>query len=136
MSSFIRDMIAQHLPAQSAYLPIVDLTLVKFTNGVRTTGAIAAGTNPVPMSYPCQGFTPAYKAGAIDGTLVRAQDLNVKIIGGTLPDGVVPEAGDKITFVNEAGVTESYRIVGGNEGKGTTWDAAKAMFKCHSRKAP
>jgi hypothetical protein len=136
VSSFIRDLIAQHLPAQAAYLPIVDVVLVKLVNGTRTSSALAAGTNPTSTSYPCQGFSSSYKEGAIDGTLVKSTDLNVRIIGGTLPDGLIPEAGDKFQLVNELGVTETYRVIGGSEGKGVTWDPAKALFKCHARKAP
>lgn len=72
-------------------------TLIKVAAGVRTGGAISAGTNPTSTSYPCQGRVVTTKREKIGGTLVEKQDRIVLLLGETL-SGQRPTSKDRITI--------------------------------------
>lgn len=102
----------------SGLLPV---TLTVVTPGTRGT-PITAGTNPTRVGYPCRGLVEDYSEGQIDGEFVLQGDRRVMILGGTLPDGVVPKGGDEVTIQNR-----TYGIVR----VGT--DPANAVYSCQSR---
>lgn len=126
ISGYIRGQIAKYLGPQ-----VLDATLIKVTPGIRAPDAQAAGTNPSEASYEAKGWVAAFEGGQIDGTLVRADDRDIALLGGTIDGDQVPEVGDKIVI--EGG---TYRIVGGRDGKGVRRDADGAKFTCHGRKVP
>lgn len=103
-------------------------TLTKITSGTRTPNAQAAGTNPTSTDYACKGFAEAFSTNLND-TLVKIDDRKISLFASEIASGAVPEPGDKITF---DGVT--YRIIGGRDGRGVTWDPAEAVYVCHARK--
>jgi len=73
------------------------LTLTKVTAGTRTPGSLAGGTNPTSTDYPCKGFEETKRSGYQPDSSARASFLTISILGATLPAGVVPMAGDRIT---------------------------------------
>lgn len=132
ISGYIRNQIASKLGPH-----VLDATLIKITTGTRTPGAQAAGTNPTSTSYPCKGWASSFEARQIDGVMIKSTDVEISLLGGTLPDGVMPEVNDKITieFPPDSGVSETYRIVGGGkDGKGVRPDPVAAKYTCHARK--
>lgn len=62
-------------------------TLTKYTQGTRTAGNLAGGTNPTSTAYVCKGFVSTKKHTTIGGTLVKAGDVIVCLIalGDTEP---------------------------------------------------
>jgi hypothetical protein len=118
--------------------PFVDeeVVLIKVTTGAR--GPIAsAGTTTTETSHVVAGWIASFDAREVAalaerGTIVRARDARISILGSTLPAGVTPAPADKITL---GGVT--YRIVGdaGSQGGGlgVQTDAARAVYVCHVR---
>ena len=122
---------------QSKFGPhTLDAVLIKPTSGVRTPGSPSAGTNPSEPRYECNGFVKSFGENQVDGTLVKATDRVVKLLGGALPDGIEPEAGDKIEIEDppETGIIRTYRIVGGKDGKGVFQrDPVAATYSCHVR---
>ncbi len=126
ISGYIRGQIAKYLGPQ-----VLEATLIDMTPGTRNPVAVSAGTNPTPISYPCNGFTKGMER-QVAGTIVKESDRRIVLLGGTLPEGIIPEPGDKITI--DSG---TYRIIGGSDqGEGVDFDADKALFKCHGRKMP
>lgn len=105
-------------------LIVTSATLTKFTPGTRTPGAENAGTNPTSVAHVCEGIVSSFDTGLIDGTIVRREDRQISLLIATLPAGVEPKPGDKITI---QGAT--YIIL-----DGVQRDAAKFMFICHGRK--
>lgn len=105
-------------------LIVTAATLTKVTPGTRTTGSENAGTNPTSATHSCEGIVSAFDTGLIDGTLVRREDRRISLLIATLPDGVEPKPGDRITI---QGAT--YTVL-----EGVERDAAKFMFTCHGRK--
>ncbi len=129
ISSFIRNKLA------TAFAPhVLDATLTKVTTGTRTPSAQAAGTNPTSTDYPCKGFARGFESTQIDGTTIKSEDRDVAVFGGSLPDGVTPAPGDKITIEDppDSGTTVTYRIV--TDGLGVRRDSVGAVYKCHARK--
>lgn len=105
-------------------LIVAEATLIKVTPGTRTPGSLGAGTNPTTVSHSCEGIVKAYDTGQIDGTIIRREDREIRLLIATLPDGVEPKPSDRITI---EGAT--YTIL-----DGVGRDAAKFMFVCHGRK--
>lgn len=96
------------------------LILRKFTKGTATIGALTAGTNDVPVEHSGQGFVEPINARK-GRTLVKGATSDVSILGGSLPDGIEPEANDQVDL------------------DGTTWtlldsetDPAAALFVCQA----
>lgn len=115
---------------------LLEATLVKVTGGTRTPGAQSAGTNPTTASYACRASVKSWAAQQIDGTIVKADDALIGILGGTIANDAIPETNDKIVI---AGAT--WKIVGGREGKGVTRigvnaDGLAAVYRCHARRMP
>ncbi|MBK4723439.1 hypothetical protein JJL56_31810 [Azospirillum sp. YIM DDC1] len=49
------------------------------------------------VTHPCKGLVTGYSDHVIAGGIVRATDKRAIILGATLPDGVRPRPGDRIT---------------------------------------
>lgn len=124
ISGYIRGQIAKHLGPH-----VLDATLVKVAGGTRTAGNQSGGTNPTETSHAAKGWVKGYEARQIDGTLVRSDDRMIALLGGTIDGDAVPEVGDKVTIEGD-----TYRIVGGREGRGVTRDPDGAKYVCHGRR--
>jgi hypothetical protein len=106
-----------------------EATLIKVAPGTRTPGAIASGTNPTTTSYGCQGIPASTTALRLSGTLISGVDRVIKIFGATLPAGITPQPGDRITM---DGSTST--IVGDAGGQSAVAvDPAGACFTCQCR---
>lgn len=99
----IPKILAQALGKQKD-LGFVSMTLTKVTSGTRTAGALIDGTNPTTVDYTCKGFEQTKRSGywqfwqnAQTQNLARSSFLTISILGATLPSGIEPMAGDKIT---------------------------------------
>jgi hypothetical protein len=104
-------------------------TLIKISPGTRAPGAISAGTNPIATSYEVQAIPASVTQLRVDGSLIAGVNRVIKIFGSTLPAGITPRPGDKITL---DGVTSV--IVGDAGGSSAvTVDAAGAMFTTQCR---
>lgn len=106
----------------------LDATLIVSTAGVRGS-TMSAGTNPSPVSFACVGWVASYETHQIDGTLIKADDREIAILGDSIDGGVIPEPGNKITIDGD-----TYRIVGSPDGKGVLYNGEKAIYRCHGRK--
>ena len=51
----------------------------------------------VETPHDCKGFIDEFKDEWVNGTTVKVNDRKIVILGDSLPIGVVPEPGDKIT---------------------------------------
>lgn len=103
--------------------------LIKVSPGTRTPGAVSGGTNPTVLSYPVQGIpastAPLFRAG----TLIQDTNRVIRIIGVTLPPGVVPVPGDQITMEGKTST-----IVNSDGGKNAVQrDAASCTYLCQCR---
>lgn len=132
ISGYIRAQIAAKLGPH-----VLDATLTKYTTGTRTPGAQSAGTNPTSTNYACKGLVRSFESTQIDGTLVKTEDRDIALLGGTIESDAVPEPNDKIAIEDppDSGVIVTFRIVGGGkDGLGVRRDAVGAVYKCHARK--
>lgn len=75
-------------------------------------------------SYPCRGFEDSADDVRRSGTAVRAGERVVLLIGDTLPTGIRPAPGDRITILGE-----TLEIVG----DGVSADPARATYTCVCR---
>lgn len=107
------------------------MTLTKVTPGVRTS--LIDGTNPVATDYACKGFEDTKRSGyqqfwqnAQTSNTARAQFLTISILGATLPAGVEPMAGDRIT---------SNGVVYTIDPNGVARDPVGALYTCTVRGA-
>ena len=101
---------------------VLDATLTQVTAGNRTAGDLTAGVNPTNVDYPCKGFVDDYSASQIDGTLIKANDHKVTLLGGTLQGGIIPQQGDKVFIENT-----TYEIIKVKR------DPAAATYLCQAR---
>jgi hypothetical protein len=131
ISGYIRSQINKYLAPH-----VLDATLTKKAAGTRAPDAQAAGTNPTSTAYSCRGFVKAYKSTQIDNTLVKTEDREVAILGGSLDAGIVPQVGDTVAIEDPpgSGTTVTFRLVGGKDGLGVRTDPDGAVYKCHARK--
>lgn len=95
-------------------------TLIKRTLGTRTGGNLTAGTNPTSANHSFQGFLENRSEVTRGGSLVSAGGQFVVILGASLPDGVIPEQGDRVTI---EGTT--FEVLGVPER-----DPAAAVYEC------
>ena len=104
-------------------------TLIKIAPGTRTPGAISAGTNPTTTSYAVKAVPGSLTGMRIQGLLISGVDRVIKILGASLPAGVTPVPGDKITMDGATVV-----IVGDSGGnQAVVADAARAAWVCQCR---
>lgn len=75
---------------------LLPATLIKVTQGDRTSGSPTAGQKTSESSKSCRGFTDSYSDGQVDGTLVERGDRKVILLGASIQGGAVPEPGDKV----------------------------------------
>lgn len=78
--------------------------------------------------YPCQGLVTSYADYTVAQGTVRATDRRVLILGATLPSGVTPLPGDRITTPDD-GVLVIIPI-GTDGGPPVQSDPARAAFDC------
>ena len=71
--------------------------LIKVVAGVRT-GNLTGGTNPVETPFTCKGFIDVQRKKTIGGTLVKAGDVIVVLIGDSIEGGQIPVGQDKVTI--------------------------------------
>ena len=128
LSGLIRKTIAQKLGPQ-----LLPATLTRITPGTRMPGEVSAGTNPTTVDYSCRGFVSDYQDNAIDGTNILGGDRLITLLGGTLPTGVVPLPGDRVTIADFAGATPTTYSVPTRKGAVTS-DADGATFTVQGRK--
>lgn len=99
----------------------VDVTLTKVTPGTRSGADPLAGTAPTSTAYACKGFVAEYEARQVDGSIIRAGDRQVIIMGATLA-GVAPAPSDHVTVDGER-----YVVVRVER------DPAAATYTCQAR---
>jgi len=104
---------------------LLDAQLVRITKGTRTTGSLSAGSNPTEQTVNCKGFISEYDDRRIDGTIVKAGDREVTLIGRSLSssDSVVPNINDKIKIEGQ-----TFKIV-----NPVKRDPAAATYICQAR---
>lgn len=125
MANKLANLLAKHLGKQKL-LGFGAMTLTKVTAGTRLPGAQAAGANPTTVDYPCKGRLGTKQSTVVKGgTLAQVSILTVSILGATLPDGIDPKPGDRIT---RDGIT--YVIVPDGV---TNRDGLGAVFDCAVR---
>lgn len=95
-------------------------TLIKVTPGTRVAGNLSGGTVPTETSHAFEGFMDNKDDTRISSTLVSIGGKFVIVLGGSLPAGVEPEAGDRITIEGQTG-----DVIGVPER-----DPAAATYKC------
>ncbi|HEU4727678.1 MAG TPA: hypothetical protein VFT22_07310 [Kofleriaceae bacterium] len=121
LQGFIAKTVASAAQAAGVTLPG---TLIRVAAGTRTAGTVTAGTNPTSTSYAVQAIPVDTRTLMRDGTLITGVDRAIRILGATLPSGVVPIPGDRITL---EGTTST--IVA----EGVSRDAASATYLCQCR---
>lgn len=121
----IKKEIAKHLGKRSD-LGVRTVTLIKVTPGTRTPGALIDGTNSTTVEYSCKGFESTKRSGYVTPGQSRTKTLTISILGGSLPDGIEPKAGDKIVSQSV-----TYTIAP----DGVSRDPVGALFDCVVRGA-
>lgn len=102
---------------------VLSATLTKVSRSGRVDGSLTAGLTQTPTNYSCKGFVDNFRDGEIDGSLVKAGDRKVILLGASISGGSVrPEIGDIITIESE---TRSVVRV--------TRDPAAATYTCQVR---
>lgn len=80
---------------------VFDSTLEKKVSGAYDASDPTAGSAKTTSSYPCKGLATKIISEFFDGDQRRRRfNGEAMILLGTLPTGVVPQAGDKITTVD------------------------------------
>lgn len=131
MATDLAKLLASQLGGQ-ALIGFGALTLTKVTPGVRDPGNLTAGVNPTTEDHACKGRQGVKRSGywqfwqsAQTGTTARTRFVGFTILGATLPDGVTPMAGDRITH---AGVTYTIGAEGVSDPTGLG-----AIYECMTR---
>lgn len=86
----------QGLVAKNLGPGLLVATLSKVTGQTRTDGT--GGLQPTTDDYNCKGFISDYNDYQLNGTLILTGDRQVLLLGGTLPNNIVPKSGDKVTI--------------------------------------
>lgn len=90
-------LLAKHLGKQKL-IGFGPLTLTVITPGVRLPDRQSAGTNPTATAHACKGRLGTKNLTVVQGgTLVANTVAMISILGATLPDGVEPQPGYRIT---------------------------------------
>lgn len=121
----IAKLIATNFAKYGKPLGVKPCALTKSTPGIRTPGAISAGTNPVSTTYSATGFLADLKTYKLEGTLIDGVDRVVVLFGASIQGGAVPAAGDRIAIGGE-----TLTIVK----DGVDSDGVKATHTCQCRK--
>lgn len=101
---------------------LLSLVLTKSSAGSRVSGQLIAGTQPTTVDYSGRGFTSSYKDREINNTSIITGDRKIGILGASLPSGIIPAAGDKVTIEGSI-----YNIVNVKR------DPAAALYTCQGR---
>lgn len=75
-----------------------DGTLTRTTTGSRTASDLTAGPSTSTTDYAFTGFLENLSTSRRSGTLVRQAGQYVTILGASLPEGIEPTTGDRITI--------------------------------------
>jgi len=94
-------------------------TLIRPTPSVRVADALTEGRQTSDATYACRGFIEI-REPRMAGTLVRRSGDSATILGASLPSGIEPQAGDRVSFGER-----TYEILGV-----TTRDPAAAAYIC------
>lgn len=118
--TYIAKQIAKALGGSTGkVLGVKPATLVKMTPGVHAPGAASGGTNPTSTPYPCKAMIEIATISDVPtGTLIQQDDRKIGILGASLPAGVMPGSGNKITMVDLDGVSKTFRFVAVISGDG------------------
>lgn len=100
---------------------LLPATLIKTSPGTRTTPS--GGLHPTEQNYPARGIVGDYTDRERAGTDIKSSERRILLLGASLPAGIVPTPGDKITIEGR-----TYRIVL----DGVTRDAASAAYRCRA----
>lgn len=77
---------------------LLPATLHKVSNGARDPLDPTAGPTETETDYACRGFIDSQDQENIDGTLVRAGDRVVTLLGASIEGGQVPSTEDRVTI--------------------------------------
>lgn len=100
-----------------------DATLTVVTQGTRSVGAIASGTNPTSTDYPCRGLIADVSLSQVNGFLIQQGDRVITLLARTIAGGTVtPKTSDRVTI---SGAT--YNIIA------VEADAAASVYHLHVR---
>jgi hypothetical protein len=129
----IEQIVAQNLGAGGP-AAVYSAVFTKVTPGTRSSSTPGTGTNPTTATYPCNAFAIDYSTYLRANNLVRAGELKVLIIAGTLalPAGVAPAPNDKIQITGDPLLGNSVAIV---TERGVERDPAGATWILHCRRA-
>jgi len=76
---------------------VLPAVLIKRTSGVRTPGALTAGTNAIDVETPCRGFIDSKAKAKLPLELIHAGTEVVLLIGNSIAGGsIVPDQGDRV----------------------------------------
>lgn len=91
---FGQDIAGQLASNLGPLLPVVKL--LKTVQGTRDPSDPSAGTTPTSRTFNGRGIQDSYRTSQIDETIIKQGDRKVLILGDSLPNGIVPEPGDKV----------------------------------------
>lgn len=114
----IAKLVADSIKSAGDVLPA---TLIKVTAGTRTTPT--GGTHPTEQGYPAKGVISDYTDRERAATEIKSSERKILLLGASLPPGIVPVPGDKITIEDR-----TYRI----SVDGVSRDAASAAYRCRA----
>ncbi len=86
---------------------VLDGRLTKVAPGLRTSGSLTGGTNPVETTHDFKGFMENVSESRFAGQLQTKDGEVMSILGASLPPGVEPEANDRATLEDR-----EYELVG------------------------
>jgi hypothetical protein len=110
---------------------LYDSTLVRVVPGAINPADPTAGNNPITASYPCKGVAVKIVDEMVDNDSTRRVRGEVMLLLATLPEGVHPRAGDRITTVDPRTGDTVTGTIGGGEGKALVEvDPAGAQATC------
>lgn len=132
MPSQLAKLLAQGLGSQGL-IGFGPLTLVRVQPGTRTS-TITDGNHPTSTNYACKGrqgvkrsaFWQFWQNAQLTGAMARTTFVGFTLLGATLPDGIIPRAGDKVIFGGD-----TYTIAADGT---TNPDGVGAVWECMTRK--
>jgi hypothetical protein len=110
---------------------IYDSTLIRVVPGAINPADPTAGNAPTETSYPCKGVAIKIIDELADNDSVRRIRGEVMLLLKTLPSGIHPRAGDRITTVDPRTGGTVTGTIGGDKGKNLVEvDPAGAQATC------